>query len=122
MADWYKIRNARTVPTVDGTGVINYHTMMGEVIRSFGRDDWVNFKPLFLKFLRLFGEAIESRAQLSHLTGCEAAWMAKATSTRPRDSVRERFLLFCALKFLSLCPVNKGEGAEALPEHEPRPS
>ena len=77
-------RNARTVPTVDGTGVINYHTMMGEVIRSFGRDDWVNFKPLLLKFLRLFGEAIlESLTrtcsdQLSHLTGCYSAEGAEA--------------------------------------------
>ena len=31
-ADWYKIRNARTVPTVDGTGVLPYHDGRGDSV------------------------------------------------------------------------------------------
>ena len=75
MDEWHRQRDASTVPTVDGSGRINYMTMMGDLLRSFGWDDWVNYKPLLLRFLRHFGEGIDESLtrtcsyQLSHLSG-----------------------------------------------------
>ena len=63
------------MPTVDGLGQVNYRTMMEDLIHDFGRDDWVNFKPLLVQFFRLFGKGIHGsltrtcHEQLSHLTG-----------------------------------------------------
>ena len=73
--EWRARRDARTVPTVDGKGQVNYRAAMGDKIRTSGRDDWANYKPLLLRFLRLFGEGIHESLmrtcwdQLSHLSG-----------------------------------------------------
>ena len=99
--EWRARRDAHTVPTVDGEGEVNYRTMMGDTIRSVGRNDWVNYKPLLLRFFRLFGEGIHESLtrtcwdQLSHLSGTysksgAAAWMrAKAPDLLPENDLAE---------------------------------
>ena len=73
--EWRTTRDAHTVPTVDGLGQVNYRTMMEATIRDFGRDDWENYKPLLVQFLRLFGAGIHESLtrtcpdQLSNLSG-----------------------------------------------------
>ena len=63
------------MPTVDGLGQVNYRTMMEDLIHDFGRDDWENYKPLLLQFLRLFGAGIHESLtrtchdQLPHVLG-----------------------------------------------------
>ena len=55
-----------------------------DLIHDFGRDDWVNYKPLLVQFFRLFGKGIHESLtrtcsdQLSHLTGCYSAEGAEA--------------------------------------------
>ena len=78
------------------------------------RDDWVNYMPLLLKFLCLFGEGIHESLtrtcsdQLSHLTGCYSAegaeaWMrAKAPDLLNENDLAETPfakvpLIFCFL-------------------------
>ena len=97
MGEWRRRRAARTVPTVDGTGEVNYMTTLGDVIRAFGRDDWVSYKPLLLRFLRIFGEGIHESLtrtcsdQLTHLSGkhstAEAlAWMKQLSPDLVNDN------------------------------------
>ena len=97
MGEWRRRRAARTVPTVDGTGEVNYMTTLGDVIRAFGRDDWVSYKPLLLRFLCIFGEGIHESLtrtcsdQLTHLSGkhstAEAlAWMKQLSPDLVNDN------------------------------------
>jgi len=100
--EWRARRDAHTVPTVDGKGEVNYRAAIGDKIRTSGRDDWANYKPLLLRFLRLFGEGIHESLmrtcwdQLSHLSGTyskagAAAWMrAKAPDLLPENDLAER--------------------------------
>ena len=99
--EWRASRDTRTVPTVDGKGQVNYRAAMGDKIRTSGRDDWTNYKPLLLRFLRLFGEGIHESLmrtcwdQLSHLSGAYSkagapAWMrAKAPDLLPENDLAE---------------------------------
>ena len=99
--EWRARRDARTVPTVDGKGQVNYRAAMGDQIQNSGRGDWGNYKPLLLRFLRLFGEGIHESLmrtcwdQLSHLSGAyskagAAAWMrAMAPDLLPENDLAE---------------------------------
>jgi hypothetical protein len=75
MAEWFRVRDARTVPTVSGSGRIKYREWMGQKLRSFGGDEGGEYRPLLLRFLRLFGKAIHESLtrtcseQLSHMRG-----------------------------------------------------
>ena len=101
MDKWREIRASRTVKTVDGTGVVNFRAMAWEKISTYGRDDWAKYKPVLVKFLRLFGEGIRESLtrtcwdQLSHLTGTYSAagaqeWMkARAADLLPENDNAE---------------------------------
>jgi hypothetical protein len=75
MAAWLRDRDARTVPTVSGSGRIKYREWMGQKLRSFGGDEEGEYRSLLLRFLRLFGKGIHESLtrtcseQLSHLRG-----------------------------------------------------